>query len=221
MFTLRCGLLGSKALARTLGIWPFAVLLVWPVLIKLQEPGFFQREGVPFLWPSQQALILVVLALLPVTQRLAHGRDAAAWPDHLTRSPEALVLSSWLTVSIYGLIVLTVGSLGCYAVDSIAGGRVHPPLSPVVTTFLVCGGFLSAVAAITPVLAYVPGSAGWVLTGWLVVVMALLTRIGPPLLEFSPSPVASAGFSGMFSSLLATLGGLTLSAAHASQRLRT
>ena len=78
-FVARCGVMGARSLGRSLGAWPALVLLFWTLLLKLQEPGFFRRQEVPFYWESLTVMSMVVVGALPLAWRLSQGPDAALW----------------------------------------------------------------------------------------------------------------------------------------------
>ena len=83
---MRPSLITAKTLGRTLGPWPFLFLVVWALVIRIQEPPFFLRQGVAFFWSSQRAMLLLGIGLLPLAWRLSQGADGAVWVLRTARS---------------------------------------------------------------------------------------------------------------------------------------
>lgn len=225
MSLLRPSLLGAKTLGRSLSIWPFLLLVSWTILIRFQEPKFFAHQGVPFFWPSQLAMTLLVVGLLPLAWRLTQGYDAAVWTLRSARSVPRAVLSIWLAVVGYGTLLI-LGTLAFSAlaapITSLSSGftsyRILGQWDDLAPALLDSLGFLLLIASLAPALALTPWSTPTVVVVWLPILAVALHVFGPR--EFSEPPGAATVLSGILSTLLATLGGLTFSWAHTRTRLR-
>lgn len=233
MSILRCSLLEARNLSRALGIWPYVVLVFWPLLVKLQEPDFFLREAVPFYWASLQSLLLLGFGLLPLCLRFCQAQETAheqaqenEWFDRLSRDPLSLVLIPSLAVLWYGLRLALAAGVIFYTVSRIYSNS-EGSLSR--TFGLLTSGlpFLGLAASLSPVLLRVRARTPRLVFGWLVLLAIAVHFFGPVLAtaersaDFSGSNLNSARLWGILSILCATLGGLAFSFVHCQHRLRT
>ena len=221
MSLLRPSLLGAKILGRSLSIWPFLLLACWAALIKFQEPAFFAHQGVPFFWPSQLAMTMLVVGLLPLAWRLTQGFEAAVWTLQSARSVRLAVLSTWLGVVGYGAVLILCAlafSITASWLVSVTPYRIPIPWADLAAVVLSSAEFLLVIASFAPALALTPWSTPTIVVVWLPVLAVGIHFFGPP--EFSDPSSAATMLSGILSALLATLGGLAVSLAHTYHRLR-
>ena len=218
---LRPSIITAKTLGRTLGIWPFLFLIVWALVIRIQEPPFFARLGVEFFWSSQQAMLLFGVGLLPLAWRLSQGAEAAKWVLRSARSGGLPVLSTWLGIVIYGGSLLVCGIFASAMIEMLTLHRMNEqpfPWDRALSAMLHAGAFLIVTASLAPGLALVPWSTTMVIFLWLPIQALALQGFGPS--KFLEVSGAATAVSGIVSTLLATLGGLAVSLAHAHHRLR-
>ena len=218
---MRLSLITAKTLGRTLGVWPFLFLIVWAMVIRIQEPPFLAYRGVEFFWSSQRAMLLLGVGLLPLAWRLSQGAEAAKWVLRSARSGGLPVLSTWLGIVIYGGCLLACAILSSALIDLFTSYRMtglHFPWKQALAAILHVGAFLLVTASLAPGLALVPWSAPVVILLWLPIQALALQGFGP--LEISEASGAATVVSGIVSTVLATLGGLAMSLAHAHHRLR-
>lgn len=219
--TVRCGLLEARAVARMLGVWPWVALLAWPVMVKLQEPDFFRRDGVPFYWASLQAILLVGSGTLPLALRFAHGSELPRWSQQVGRSAAQPSLSSWVGVVAYGTAFLVPILLWFYTVERILPGRAAPWMTALQTGGAAFG-FLVMFASFSGLLTQMQAHTVTVVFCWSVLlILALqLFPFAETARDFSASERNSARILGILSTLCATLGGLAFSLAHGLLRHR-
>jgi hypothetical protein len=225
MSLLRPSLLGAKTLSRSLSVWPYLLLATWTVLIRFQEPEFFAHQGVPFFWPSQLAMTLLVIGLLPLAWRLTQGYDAAIWTLRSAHSVSRAVLSIWLAVVGYGgLLVVSTLVFSALAApitswsSDVTLYRILHQWGSLAPALLDAVAFLFVTASLAPALALTPWSTSTVVFVWLPILAGAMQWFGP--WEFSEPAGAPTVLSGILSTLLATLGGLAVSLAHTHHRLR-
>jgi hypothetical protein len=226
---LRRAFLGSLILSRTLGPWPFLLVLVWCLGTKLQEPSFFAGQGVPFYWASVEAVLIVAVGLLPLTWRLSQGFEACRRTLRQAASPVDQVGAIWLAHLLYGGVLLLAGAVIAVAADYITLQSIIDlrwgAAAGAATGSVAC---LLVSSSLAPALALQPGSTPTVICAWLMVLACQLlfflptgqAELAGELSEFSRAPFAPSAPSGILSVLLATLGGLAVSLAHAYHRLR-
>lgn len=211
MNVLRTAWIEAKALHRVLGFWLLGFLVAWLLLIRLQEPEFFRRRGVPFYWASVQALLVCALGLLPLVWRLGRGPAAVVWTLRGATSQIGRIISSWLSIVGYGSLVATLVAAVGLALDSILGG----PLEGLAALggIAACLGPLMVLAALAPGLALLPLARTQTIFVWLVLMTVVLQFLGP-------GPAPERPLVGVLSVLQATAAGLLLSLAVALHRVR-
>lgn len=229
MSLLRRASLGTSILSRTLGPWPFLLVLVWCLVTKLQEPSFFARQNVPFYWASVEAVLVATVGLLPLVWRLSLGFEASRYTLRRAASPLDQVGAIWLSHVAYGGIVLGVGLATAVGVECITLQSISSvPWAGLLDAAGASAACLLVCSSLAPALALQPGSTPAVACLWLMVLACLLqfflpsagAELAGELSESSRTPFAPRAPSGILSGLLATLGGLAVSLAHAYHRLR-
>ena len=211
MNVLRTAWIEAKALHRVLGFWLLGFLLVWLLLIRLQEPEFFRRRGVPFYWASVEAVLICALVLLPLIWRLGQGPAAAVWTLRRASSQIGRILSSWLSMVGYGTFIAAIVALAALTLDSICG--FPPAWAPPLGLAAACLPPLLILAALAPGLALVPLGRTQAIFVWLVMMALVLDFLWP-------GPAVDRSLVGVLSVLQATAGGLLLSLAVTLHRVR-
>ncbi len=211
MNVLRSAWIEAKALHRVLGMWLLGFLLAWLLLIRLQEPAFFRRRGVPFYWASTEALLTLGLALLPLIGRLAQGGSATAWAVRCSSAHMVRILSSCLSTVGYGVFVTAVTAAFAFALDSIAGGPRD--WRPTLHLAGACLPPLLILAAVAPGFALLTMGRTQMIFVWLVAAALVLHFLWP-------GPVVDKPLVGLLSVLQATAAGLLLSLAATLHRVR-
>ncbi|MHC5069805.1 MAG: hypothetical protein ACYTGO_04895 [Planctomycetota bacterium] len=174
---LRIAWIEAKALHRVLGFWLLGFLLAWLLLIRLQEPEFFRRQGVPFYWASVQAVLICAFALLPLIWRLGQGPTAARWMRRGALRHIARIVASWLSIVGYGVFLGGVVGLAAITADSICG--VAPGWSQLLG--IAASGLppLLVLAALAPGLAQLPLGRTQTIFTWLVLMALVLHLLWP------------------------------------------
>ena len=191
------------------------LLGVWAIWIKVQEPVFFQRQGVPFYWSSVLAMLWLVLGLLPLVSRLTQDVDGTLWALRSTRCIPGHVLGWFLAHVWYGTLLIGVVLALSFSVESIWGQEVQ--VAQAWATGFAALAVLLVTAALAPAFALIRASTGTLVGVWLAVQALCLHGFG---FKISGTPVASLGFSGIVCTILATLGGMSISLAISNHRLR-
>ncbi len=109
-------------LHRRARFWFPATALVWALLLRLQEPVFFQRLSIPFYWESIEALGLLFIFFIPPLWWLWRGEKAEAWTLCNARRPGKVIAGMWLGLALFILIQVGALLILAYTVDRIYGG---------------------------------------------------------------------------------------------------
>ena len=211
MNVLRTAWIEAKALHRVLGFWLLGFLLAWLLLIRLQEPEFFRRRGVPFYWASVEAVLICALALLPLIWRLGQGPSAAVWTLRAASSQICKIISSWLSIVGYGVFIAAIIALAALTLDRIYGSS--PTWVPPLGVAAGCLPPLLVLAALAPGLALVPLGPTQTVFVWLLVMILVLNFL-------CPGPAVDRPLVGVLSVLQATAAGLLLSLAVTLHKVR-
>jgi hypothetical protein len=219
---LRRSRLEALLLHRVVRVWVPLFLLVWVVALRAQEPPFLRRAGIPFFWGSLEAALLLMACILPAVWILSHGRDAYEWTLRGSRSPAGNVLSNWLGLFGYGLI-LAVVMLGTGIAIGLLYGDPMGWRAPAL--ILLEAALLSApLCAVAPALSYLGLTPVGLMMGWLLLLGLSMARGFPvptgALLPLERDAAGTIGAAEWGPALAATLAGLLLSVALAKRRLR-
>lgn len=225
MSILRCSLLEARNLSRALGIWPYVLVVSWPLLVKLQEPDFFFEAGVPFYWASLESLLMLGFGMLPLCLRFCQVEDRN-WVERLGRGPGALVLVPWLAVVGLGTQLALAALAVSYTVDRIytgSGGGWGRCLDTAESSL----GFLLLTASLSPILLRVRVRTPTLVFGWLLFLAVAAQWFGPVIStgltssEISAAEYGSPRILSVVSTVCVTIGGLAFSLAHSKHRLRS
>jgi hypothetical protein len=207
---------GARVLHRNLGPWPFILLALWALATRLQEPAIFQRQAVPLFWSGASAILLLLLALIPLSWRLTRGETAHSW-----ERPQAGVLrqvfATWLGQVFYGLLLIGVGGLLFLSIDRIFGSELR--MGAAAATALRALLFLLVITSLGPGLATLAGGTGTITALWCALVAAVLVLL-PGIASFPLGPLENRSWRVATDPLSGILGGLALSVAQVLSRHR-
>lgn len=180
--------LASLARPSLLGLVPLAVLLVW--ITKAQQPAHFERIGVPFFWPTVQAITVCGAALsMLITAVGLMGSRTEWWARAIGsgwRAVGAAALLAWIPGLMLGLACV----LSAFLLDTTVHGAAAA-LRVTLATLAV----LTPLAALVPLLAFLQVRLWLAVLCWLLALLACIALQGHLLLGVHPTgiPLAADG----------------------------
>lgn len=213
-------LIEMRLLHRVAG-WPMlGAALVFTLILRMQEPSMFLSQGVPFFWPSIQALICSLLLLLPWVWSVSRGAAAGSWLRRHASRPLRACLSCWIGICLEGLLLLGVILGFSITVKRMLGDP--DILASSLGVLRAATGVLLSSAALAPGLSLLGlGTTGTTLL-WLILIATSLGVLGwgvpLPLDRLLVEPSLETEWTMVIPPLAATVAGLLLSWALLSHR---
>ena len=147
---LRLVLDETRLLHRSVWRWVLGVFVPVILLLRLQEPAFFRRAGVPIFWSGVQAILVMFLALLPLAWILGRGDEGSRWTLRHTLRPTAITAAASTAIFAYGMAAAVVLLASGYTLDRLLGQS--PPAALLLRAPIAHGVFLLPLAALAPAL---------------------------------------------------------------------
>ena len=205
MSVLRAATIEATILGRNLRWWMLALVCVWVVLLRVQEPAFARRQGIQFFWAGVESTVLIATVLAPIASA------ANPWSVRLSLARRTAWIQS-IAIQLYCVTIVLIVLAAAILSDSLAGSPVEWRSACLVGIHGFC--VLLPVSTLAPALRRLARDPIHHGLAWIAVLICSL-ELGAPLPMISTSWSAEAlgttWLSAAFSILQATLAGFVLS----------